>query len=209
VKKVLTTFAFGSQASLLEVSLPTMRRYADTHGYKLFVPPQPVDFTRPWAWYKIPHIMTLAGFYDVVLWLDADVAVLRHDRDIADDAASPINMVVHHTPDGAVPSTGVMVVRGGDLFHDVAELLARAYSLNGFWRSTGWWEQAGVIAALGGDPDATPTSTPPGPLWGEMPYEWNPHCHDRRGVPPDSRFFHSTMFADRAAAMRQAIQQSS
>lgn len=201
---VLTTFAFGSHAAMLEVSLPTMRRYAETHGFRVFVPPQPPAFGRPWAWYKIPHIVSLLASFDTVIWLDADVAVLRHDRSILDDAAAPLNVVVHATPDGAVPNTGVMVVR-----RQAAATLNLAYRMTQHHRCQCWWEQAGIIAALGGDPDATPTSTPAGPLWGELPYLWNPHCHDHRGIPPEARFFHATMFPDRAAAMSQAIRLAS
>lgn len=203
--KVITTFAFGSQRSLLDVCLPTFARYAEIHGYDLYVPAEsslatPTPGSRPYPWGKIPLILSLLERgYDTVLWLDADVVVRRYDKDILVDASpSPINVTVHRTGDGAVPNTGVWIVRNTAL-----DFLRSLWALDSFRRSSCWWEQAAVISALGGDPDAASVSVPEGPLWSELPYEWNPHIADDRGVPDDCRFFHATMFPDRRAAMLQ------
>lgn len=207
-KKVLTTFAFGPQSDLLDVSLPTFRRYASTHGYDLYVPAVTnfVANDRPFSWLKIPTILALLrSGYDAVLWLDADVAVLRHDMDITCDAGvAPMAMAVHNTHDGAVPNCGVWLVRRA-----AEPLLRESWRRASYGRSACWWEQAGVISVLGGDPDATPVSVPPGPMWHELPYEWNPHISDPRGIPGDCRFFHATMYGDRRAAMESMIARSS
>jgi hypothetical protein len=202
--KALTTFGFGPMAELLDVALPTFAWYAQKHGYDLFVPSgeQYKGMSRHPAWGKIPLIISLLkGGYDTVLWLDADVAVVRHDRDILDDlpADAPMGLVVHHTPDGAVPNSGVWIVR-----KEAVELLESLWPLNGFDRSGCWWEQAALIAALGGDPDAKQVEVPAGRAWAELPYEWNPHCRDPRGVAA-CRFFHATCFPDRKAAMIEAL----
>jgi hypothetical protein len=204
MKKVLTTFAFGQHSDLLDVSLPTFRRYAAIHGYDLYVPAGS-NFAandRPFAWLKIPTILALLeSGYQAVLWMDADVTVIKHDKDILKDAGhAPLAMAVQHTPDGAVPSTGVWVVRDG-----AQPLLREAWSKDSFQRSSCWWEQAAVIDRLGGDPDATPVLVPPGPMWHELPYEWNPHIRDARGI-AGCRFFHATGFADRRAAMLELLQ---
>jgi hypothetical protein len=204
MRKVLTTFGFGPMAELLDVAMPTFARYAQRHGYDLFVPSgeQFAGMSRHPSWGKIPLILTLLnGGYDAALWLDADVVVLRDDRDILDDlpAGASVGMVVHHTEDGAVPNCGVWLARA-----EAAELLESLWPLNGFRRSSCWWEQAALIAALGGDPDATPVATPAGRAWAELPYEWNPHARDSRGV-SGCRFFHATCFPDRRAAMIEAI----
>ena len=204
MKKVITTFGLGPMAELLDISLPTFAWYAQTHGYDLFVP-SGAQFTgtnRPVSWGKIPLIVSLLrSGYDTVLWLDADVVVVKHDRDILDDLPtdSPMGMVVHHTEDGAVPNCGVWLVRA-----EAAEMIESLWPLNGFNRSSGWWEQAALIAALGGDPDATPVEVPAGRGWAQLPYEWNPHARDPRGV-SGCRFFHATCFPDRKAAMLEAI----
>jgi len=204
MKKALTTFGLGPMAELLDISLPTFAWYAQTHGYDLFVPSgeQFSSMRRPPSWGKIPLIMSLIqSGYDTVLWLDADVAVVRHDKDIVDDlpTEAPMGMVVHHTPDGAVPNCGVWLVRA-----ESAEMLESLWPLNEFDRSACWWEQAALIAALGGDPDATPVAVPAGRAWAELPYEWNSHVRDARGI-SDCRFFHATCFPDRKAAMLEAL----
>jgi hypothetical protein len=204
MKKALTTFGLGPMAELLDVSLPTFAWYAQTHGYDLFVPSgrQFAGTSRPPAWGKVPLIVSLLrGGYDTVLWMDADVAVVRHDKDILDDlpAGSPMGLVVQDTPDGAVPNSGVWLVRA-----EAAEMLESMWPLDGFRRSACWWEQAALIAALGGDPDATPVAVPAGRAWAELPYEWNPHVRDARGV-AGCRFFHATCFPDRKAAMIEAL----
>jgi len=204
MKKVITTFGLGPMAELLDVSLPTFAWYAQTHGYDLFVPSgaQFAGMNRPVSWGKIPLIVSLLrGGYDTVLWLDADVAVVENGKDILDDlpADAPMGMVVHHTPDGAVPNCGVWLVRA-----EAAEMIESLWPLTGFKRSGCWWEQAALIAALGGEPDATPVEVPAGRAWSELPYEWNPHVADARGV-SGCRFFHATCFPDRKAAMLESL----
>ncbi len=200
MRRVLTTFGFGEHSPLLSISLPTFSQYAATHRYDLFVPQAgwlPLAEGRPYSWLKIPLIRRLFAIgYEEVLWIDSDVVIRRHDKDIAADCTTaPMHMVVHETDDGSVPNCGVWLLR-----READAVLEAA------WRradSRRWWEQSAVIAELGGDPDAQKVSVPSGPLWGELPYEWNPHIQDRRGVPGDCRFFHATMCHDRALAMRR------
>lgn len=203
MKKVITTFAFGPQRSLLDVCLPTFARYAEIHGYDLFVPAENsfADHPpRPYSWSKVPLIESLIeSGYETVLWLDADVVVRRYEKDILSDASgAAFSAVVHRTPDGRVPNMGVWLVRSAAL-----SFLRSLWPLDSFLRSSCWWEQAAVIAALGGDPDADIVSAPRSELMDELPYEWNPHIADERGIPGDCRFFHATMFHDRRAAMLQ------
>lgn len=205
MKRAIATFALGGQADLLEVSAPTFARFAAIHGYGLFIPTEwhfnadVAGCGRPYSWWKIPLLLGLLETNDEVLWLDADVVIRRFDEDIP-PATAAMRMTVHHTADGAVPNCGVWHLR-----RDAVPLLKMAWGIVGYGRSACWWEQAAVIAALGGDPDATPVAVPPGPLWSELPYEWNPHRHDARGIPADCRFFHSTMFPDRRAAMEAML----
>ena len=206
--KCLTSFAFGQHEELLDIALPTFWRYAKAHDYDLYVPRHNAMQRfrqadgRCVSWLKVLVVRSLLDSYDVVLWLDADVAILRHDRDILHDTTDkPMHMVVHRTPDGHVPNCGVLVVRKQARF-----FLDGLWEHDGFMRSAGWWEQAAVIHCLGGDPDSPhDVGVPAGPLWGELPYEWNPHGNDERGVPEDARFFHATMFPDRAAEMRRRV----
>lgn len=201
--RVLTTFGFGPHAAFLHIAVPTFAKYASTHGYDLFVPARPpVGFDRPASWAKVLLVSSLLNRgYDEVLWIDSDVVVRRFDRDIADDCdEKPLHMVVHETSDGSVPNSGVWFVKRG-----AEEFLSHVWGRTGSRRESGWWEQAAIIDCLGGDSNAEKVSVPAGPLWGQLPYEWNPHAWDVRGIPNNARFFHATMLHDRAAAMRRAI----
>lgn len=219
MRKVLTTFGVGVEsAAALKISLPLMAEYAARHGYDLFVPGESVVATlcrgRPPSWGKVGLIAELLvswPYPDAVVWLDADVVPVRMDRDIVEDAGPDgLSLVVQNTVDGAVPSCGVIVAKNKTA---VLDILADAGSTDrcpagpdgmGLARSHGWWEQAAIIKALGGDPDPTPIVTPPpSGMWSELPYEWNPHPCDPRGIPDDLRFFHGTATNDRLGDMRR------
>lgn len=205
MRRVLTSFGFGPHAELLQIAIPGFARYAAKHGYDLLIP-QASFFSddaraRPPSWMKIPLIKRLLDDgAESVLWLDADVVVRRFDKDISDDCGDrrPLHMVVHHTSDGGVPNAGVMYMR-----KEFSPHLDSVWRQCNFARSSCWWEQAGLISVIGGDPDASPVSVPAGPLCGELPYEWNPHVMDSRSIPDDARFFHATCFGDRAGVMRK------
>lgn len=204
MSRVIVTYATGPAVEWIKVSLPTFRQYAEAHGYD-FVAADDAFLGASWslerhpAWRKVPLISRMCRQYDEVLWLDADVVVRRMDVDIASEAVGDRRhfLVVHNTADGSVPNAGVWFLRGvpGDEIEGLKD-----YS--SFRRSGCWWEQAALIHMLGGDPDAEHVSVPPSDKWSELSYTWNPHVNDARCVPDDCRFFHATMFSDRAAAMR-------
>lgn len=215
--KILTTFGIGPAREALAISLPLMARYAQRHGYRLVVPSdaevEKACRGRPASWGKTEWLRYLSRekYESTVLWLDADVVVCRHDVDIAGDGPDYrpfVSMVVQNTPDGAVPSCGVMLVNNdAKLWPDVAYAgVWNACGPDGMnaVRSPGWWEQAAMIRWLGGDPDPTPIVTPvPSEKWGTLSYEWNPHPCDPRGIPDDLRFFHATATDDRLGDMRR------
>lgn len=217
--KILTTFGTGPAREALAISLPLMARYAQRHGYRLVVPSdaevERACCGRPASWGKIGWLKHLVEedewVESLILWLDADVVVVRHDTDIACDVAEEgrpfVSMTVQDTPDGAVPSCGVMLVNGcvRNALSNLAEI-DRACGPDGMnaVRSSGWWEQAAMIRWLGGDPDQTPIVPPvPSEKWGTLSYGWNPHPYDPRGLPDDLRFFHATATNDRLGDMRR------
>lgn len=206
MRKLLMSMADDSPAyrEMLAVTAPSHAKYAAIHGYDYaMASPRVVKALRdgrPPSWAKVKMLTQCArmepgGFS---LFLDADVVVSDFSKDILEDfpAGKKFGMVVHHTSDGAVPNCGVLACMG-----DCADELQDIWDAPTFQRSEFWWEQAAMIHLLGGDPDATPVAVPEGPLWGELPYEWNPHANDPRGFPPGLRFFHATMLAERAKAL--------
>lgn len=203
MRKVLITLCDNTPAfrEMLEVSAPTHAKYAARHGYDYFLAnADTVESQREGRHPSWAKIRLLAQFgHEFKLFLDADVAVVDYSKDILEDfpAGKKFGMVVHHTSDGAVPNCGVLACKG-----DISDEMKSIWVRDQLSRSSCWWEQAGMIDLLGGNPDATPVDVPEGPLWGELPYEWNPHVFDRRGLIPDLRFFHATQCQDRAGAMR-------
>lgn len=217
MRKILTTFGTGPAREALKISLPLMAAYAARHDYRLVVPSDG-DVAkccrgRPASWGKIEWLKRLWEMTppSLVLWLDADVVVVKHDEDInagKREWERPfLSMVVQKTVDGDVPSCGVMLVNNAAVDHPflLYSQISNSAGPDGMAlaRSRGWWEQAAVIKWLGGDPDQTPIVTPPSSdLWAELPYEWNPHPCDPRGIPDDLRFFHATATNDRIGDMK-------
>lgn len=207
MRKVLISMADGNPAyrEMLAISAPSHAKYAAIHGYEYaMASPRVVDALRDerapsWAKVELLRQCGLKTGHGFALFLDADVCVCDYDKDIIEDfpVGKKFGMVVHHTSDGAVPNCGVLACMG-----DCEYELNHIWHAPAFRRSEFWWEQAAMIHLLGGDPDATPVSVPEGPLWGELPYQWNPHANDPRGFPPGIRFFHATMLAERAKTLR-------
>jgi hypothetical protein len=221
-QSVITTFGTGEAGEALRISLPFMQAYAARHGATLIVPSdEMVKWCcegRPPSWGKINWLRRLSqlSYASQVLWLDADVIVCRHDLSLFDQLPNKVgvgpwvSMVVQNTIDGAVPSCGVMLINNlatcGKQFDHCRSIwnAAGPDGMDSERRSSGWWEQVAMIRFLGGDPDQHPIVTPPpSGLWGQLPYEWNPHPFDPRGVPEDCRFFHATAVEDRLGAMRE------
>lgn len=205
MRKILITLCNGNPEfkEILKASAPTHARYAAMHDYDYMIASKECvryhteDEGRHPSWAKIKLLRNQEHHFK--LFLDADVGIVQYDRDIIEDfpAGKKFGMVVHHTSDGAVPNCGVLACMG-DIYPDMEEIWGRDH----FARCRWWWEQAAMISYLGGDPDAEKVLVPPGPLWGELPYVWNPHAMDARRFPADMRFFHATQLADRAGAIR-------
>jgi hypothetical protein len=105
---------------LASVSIPSIRRLADAHGYTLRMIERN-DCARPGGWIKIePIIATLAEAFDFVLWIDADTFVARLDLDIRNviQPNTQLHIAWHRTREPNVDpphfNTGVMLIRSSD-----------------------------------------------------------------------------------------------
>ena len=208
MKKVLTSFSFGNQRELLNISIPTLQKYAALHDYDLCIPNESFFSAstkeRHYSWWKIELISKLFDQYDRVLWIDGDVVICRFDKDIMTDldAESHVGMVVHEVQIGLVPNCGVWTLDKKCLswFHEL-------WQHNNLPRSDGWWEQDAMLHLLGINSGSNNITMPEifNIPWTKLDYLWNPHVHDHRQIPKDSRFFHATMFSDRAEVMKKVI----
>lgn len=210
-KKVLTSFGFGNQQELLRITIPSFIKYAQVNGYDFFVPSEnfflPETKTRHYSWWKVELIKKLFDQgYDRVLWLDADVIACYFDSDILEELSddSHVGMVVHKVPIGYVPNCGVWA-----LDKKCMSWFSDLWQYNNLPRSDGWWEQDAMLHKLGinsGSDDIKLPESYPIP-WTQLDYSWNPHAHDYRGIPKALKFFHATMFKDRASIMSNVISQ--
>lgn len=210
MKKVITSFGTGYHSRLLSLSIPTLQLYAQNHQYDLFVPSDSFfsETTKqlPPAWWKIDIIQYLLKQYDRVLWIDADVIICRFENDISEslDNSTDFGLVVHETPDGQIPNSGVWLLNPSCL-----NWLEHMKSYTHFKRSECWWEQAALLHLMGINPDDSVIKIPEKTnlSWTSLDYYWNPHINDNRKIPEDTRFFHATCYHDRYAVMKNILKQ--
>ena len=211
MKKVITSFGINEHRDLLALSIPTLYLYSQNHKYDLFIPNDSFfsleTKVMPPSWWKLDIIEYLFQSYDQVLWIDADVLICRFDQDISNDIDmnSDFGVVVHETPDGQIPNCGVWFLNKSCL-----SWLLKLKNHKNFKRSSCWWEQASLMYMLGMDPDVPFDNKLPETFpikWTQLDYLWNPHINDRRKIPDNTRFFHSTGFRNRYSIMKDVLSQ--
>jgi hypothetical protein len=208
MKKVITSFGIGEHKNLLNICVSNLYTYAQKHNYDLFIPSE-LFFNAetkklPPAWWKIDIIQYLFNQYDQVLWIDADVLICEFEKDIADeiDISNDFGVVVHETPDGHIPNSGVWFLNNSS-----TNWLHKLKNFTNFRRSKCWWEQAALLYLIGIDPDAEKIILPHSYKikWQTLDYSWNPHIHDHRGIPLNTKFFHSTCYPNRMHAIKNML----
>ena len=140
---------------LHELALPTFQRFADAWGYEVSAIDLPRDgrgadpLAQAAKWAKVQMLRGALQDYDTVLWVDADVLILRTDEDVAahlrpgDFQALALEQVpAEHRVN---PNTGVWLLSGpgGGDFLDAVDRLGP--------QPGPWSDQGAVLAALGWD----------------------------------------------------------
>lgn len=134
-EKALATTASPDLAALLDLSVPTLDRYADRQGYELIVdrpPADEVDADDPY-WRKVELLREyLPKYPGGVVLLDADVMVVDNERDIAKDvkagaAGAFQGLAMEQGHWGVAPNTGVWPMRHEDESFEFLDAL-EAYS---------------------------------------------------------------------------------
>jgi hypothetical protein len=210
--KVLATMGLGRHEELLAVTRPSFERYAALHGYDLRIPEtDPAPERKHKHWSKVAFINQLLPTCDLLVWIDADAAIVDPSVDIA--TALPrrrfLGLVEHHYDGQCVPNTGVMVVRSGRrgrrFFEEMWDMTQ--------YLETRWHDNAAVLEMFGYefDPEATPMYCRPGrstPWLRRTQFlgnEWNSLPQDMAAAP---RIFHVTgayPFEERVERLRAAL----
>lgn len=111
--KAIATGALGAHEAFLEHTLPLMRCYAQRHGYDLIQGAMDGPDHIPAAWRKVRLARRLLDAYEAVLWIDADVVILDHGKDIASEVSDCAvqAMALHRKPHARCPNSGVWFMR--------------------------------------------------------------------------------------------------
>jgi hypothetical protein len=196
VAKVLISAAGPAMAPLLALTRPTFEAFARRHGYQVELHDLDDDHERSHPevrrakWRKVELLTGALQRADVVVWIDADAAVTRFDRDIADDlpARAFQGLVLERFPGRVNPNTGVWVLRRGDAAQAFLDAVSHVGQL-----AHSWADQATVCHLLGwelGDfhgHGARPVrATPYAESTAWLAPTWNVVGHDR----PDARIRH-------------------
>jgi hypothetical protein len=151
---VLITAAGPQMYDVLhDLALPTFRAYADRWGYDVRATDLAVDGTgadrgaQRAKWAKIALLRQALEDHALVVWLDADVLLLRHDEDVAAHL-HPQHfqaLVLEHVPSEhrVNPNTGVWVLRSGPAAFAFLDAVEAAGPQPGPWA-----DQGAVLAAL-------------------------------------------------------------
>jgi hypothetical protein len=156
MRKVLCSIGAGAHAELLALSGETFRIFADRHGYDLDLRSEVLAPERPPAWSKIRLIGEALDRYDLVVWVDADAAIVDPTLDVADELGRRdlMGLVAHEYDGQVVPNCGVWVVRR---HRRVRELLDAVWAHDELVEHK-WWENAALLLELGYtiEPDVRP-----------------------------------------------------
>jgi hypothetical protein len=158
MSKAIVSLGAGRQLGLLRLASRSFRRYASAHGYELSLHTEVVDPRRPAPWSKVRLLRDLAAKHELLLWLDADLVVVDCSTDIAEELEPGrfLYLVEHHTREGTMPNSGVMLLRGGEA---TIAFLDEVYAQVDLIEHR-WWENAAIARLLGYRLDPAGLGTP-------------------------------------------------
>lgn len=149
-RRVLCSLGTGPHSELLDITRPVFERYALRHGYDLDLRTSAPVTGRPPAWTKLLLVRELLDRYDTVVWVDADAIIVDLDSDVAvRPRRYPVDMVTHVVDGIPLPNAGIAVWRRS---RAAVTLLERMWAQRALIDHR-WWENAALLAVLGGDPD--------------------------------------------------------
>lgn len=184
----IASIGSGPHRHLLRIAARSFRRYARRHDLDLHLRTEPLETTRPAPWSKVVLLRELLDRYETVVWLDSDLVVVDPRPDITQtlEPGRFVGLVEHRTKEGAMPNSGVLVLRSGPE--------ARAF-LDDVWAQEDlvdhrWWENAAICRLLGYELEpevrlAAPTpllrdgTTLLDPRWNSIPDAPAPHAYVR------------------------------
>lgn len=203
---LLTGWTGVEYARMAAHTLPLMERYARRHGMDFDCVNLGFVGVAPPSWMKLPHLgSALADGYDKVLWVDADIVIVKSADNILDEVPDDAwqALVRHKTECGAVPNCGLWVVT-----QPMRQVFKTAWDeYLDEYRNHSWWEQAAILRLMGYEVTPKPEANPgePTPLAEHTHYlhsRWNHHPRDEDRV-DEPAFLHATQYLDRLGVVRE------
>ena len=146
-RKALASIGCGPMEKVLAVARPTFERFADRHGYDLFLSTTSHSEGRPESWGKTRLMRQLLDDYDVVLWVDADAIILDDSEDpselLAPDDYQALALL--HPLDQELPCCAVWLMRSTERAKSFLDLV---WTMDQYLDDR-FWEQAAVLDLLG------------------------------------------------------------
>lgn len=126
--------------------LVTKRRYAERHGYDLFIYKDTLDANRPPAWSKLKIIQKHLSDYSWVFWTDADSLIMNYEITLESliNEALGKDMILTKGPIGKY-NTGEWLIRNSTWSKDIIEKTWSNVSDDDFWLKRNPWEQQAFI----------------------------------------------------------------
>lgn len=124
------------------------KKYANKHGYDVFIYHEILDQTRPPAWSKILAIQRHLAHYDWIYWSDADSLVMKTDTKLEDFIDDKVDMIISKGCYEGNLNMGSFLLKNSTWSH---ALLKKIYDQT-FFIHDPLWEQAAFQYILQQDP---------------------------------------------------------
>jgi len=142
----ITTYYDSTYESVGNISLVTIKRYAQMHDADLFISNDVnLSLDRPPAWRKIQVIQGLFNVgYQYVLWIDADALFVQYEHSLFTseiEQNKDLYLTAHSDGNRNIPNSGVLMVKNSFFGRS---LLRKIWDLS-IYKNHVWWENAAII----------------------------------------------------------------
>jgi SAM-dependent methyltransferase len=144
---VACSIGSGPHERLLELSGPTLRAWAARFDWDVDLRTELPVPERPASWSKLDVVRSHLDTHDIVVWVDADAAVVDPRTDVRGlvDQRQYIALVAHEYAGQWFPNLGVFVVRSCP---GARRLIDELWGMEQY-RDHKWWENAAFLDLLG------------------------------------------------------------
>jgi len=146
--KLVSAYSGDKYKNISSYTFPLMKSYSEYHGIDYeFFHINTTEICRPAPWFKVKLLQDTLRLekYDVIIWIDADVVIVKKENNILDEITNyHIQYVSRHNIDGNIhPNSGVWMITP-EMYKYLKDIWSKTSLINHFW-----WEQAALIECMG------------------------------------------------------------